>query len=65
LAHKIKKKTAQDKFRVAAAQMKFAPTIDENLTIIERLVDQASRDDVEAVLLPECATTGYGYDFPD
>jgi predicted amidohydrolase len=43
--------------------MKFAPTIDENLANIERLLSEAARRRTDAVLLPECATTGYGYAF--
>jgi len=51
------------RLRVAAVQMKFAPTIDENLAKIEQLLGQAARRRADAVLLPECATTGYAYDF--
>ena len=51
------------RLRVAAVQMKFATTIDENLATIARLLDQAARRGVDAVLLPECATTGYAFDF--
>ena len=43
--------------------MKFAPTIDENLAKIEHLLGEAARRRADAVLLPECATTGYAYDF--
>ena len=49
--------------RVAAVQMKFAPTIDGNLAAIERSLTAAFRHQADAVLLPECATTGYAYDF--
>ena len=42
---------------------KFAPTIDENLAKIEHLLGEAARRRADAVLLPECATTGYAYDF--
>jgi predicted amidohydrolase len=49
--------------RVAAVQMKFAATIDENLATVERLLGEAVRRRADAVLFPECATTGYGYDF--
>ena len=49
--------------RVAVVQMKFAPTIDGNLGKIEQLLGQAARRKADAVLLPECATTGYAYDF--
>ncbi len=51
------------RLRVAAVQMTFAPTIDENLEKIERTVGEAARGKADAVLLPECATTGYAYDF--
>lgn len=54
---------AAERLRVAAVQMKFAPTIDGNLAAIERLLGVAHRARADAVLLPECATTGYDYDF--
>lgn len=49
--------------RVAAVQMRFAPTIEGNLAAIERLAKQAARKRADAVLFPECAVTGYAYDF--
>ena len=49
--------------RVAAVQMKFAPTIEENLATIERFLAEVKRRRADAVLFPECAVTGYGYDF--
>ena len=49
--------------RVATVQMKFAPSISENLTKIERATRQAVRRGADAVLFPECATTGYAIDF--
>ncbi len=55
--------SVRDQLRVAAVQMKFAPTIDENLAKIEHLLGEAARRRADAVLLPECATTGYAYDF--
>ncbi|MGO8749581.1 MAG: nitrilase-related carbon-nitrogen hydrolase [Thermoguttaceae bacterium] len=55
--------SARDRLRVAAVQMKFAPTIAENLAKIEQLLDEAARRRADAVLLPECATTGYAYDY--
>ncbi|MEW6304748.1 MAG: carbon-nitrogen hydrolase family protein [Verrucomicrobiota bacterium] len=54
---------AGKKLRVAAVQMKFAPTIDANLDLIARAVQQAVRRRADAILFPECATTGYAYDF--
>lgn len=55
--------TRASRLRVAAAQMKFAPTIRENLEKIENVVRAAIRRRADAVLFPECATTGYAYDF--
>jgi len=55
--------SVHDQIRVAAVQMKFALTIDENLAKIEHLLGEAARRRADAVLLPECATTGYAYDF--
>jgi predicted amidohydrolase len=49
--------------RVAAAQMKFADTISANLARIEQTVRRAAQKAVDVILFPECATTGYGYDF--
>ncbi|MHB8899687.1 MAG: carbon-nitrogen hydrolase family protein [Thermoguttaceae bacterium] len=49
--------------RVAAVQMRFSPTIDENLACIDRLARQAARKRADVVLFPECATTGYAFDF--
>jgi len=49
--------------RVAAAQMTFAPAIEGNLAKIERLLGEAARRRADVVLLPECATTGYAYDY--
>jgi len=53
----------RDRLRVAAVQMKFAPTIGGNLATIERLLAEAARRRADVVLFPECAVTGYGYDF--
>ena len=61
------KKTGVDNLtsslRVAIAQMKFAPTIEGNLETVEQLLGQARCRRADAVLFPECAVTGYGYDF--
>lgn len=53
----------ESQLRVAAVQMKFAPTIDENLARIDRLADRAARRRADVVLFPECAVTGYAFDF--
>jgi predicted amidohydrolase len=50
--------------RIAAVQMKFAPTIEGNLGKIEAAIREAViRRRADVVLFPECATTGYAYDF--
>ena len=49
--------------RVAAVQLKFAPTIGGNLACIERALRRAAGRGADAVLFPECATTGYACDF--
>src|SRR5262245_48830658 len=49
--------------RVAAVQMKFAPTIPGNLAQIKRGIVDAVRQRADVILFPECATTGYTYDF--
>lgn len=49
--------------RVAAVQMKFAATLDENLAKVEVAIQAAARRKTDAVLFPECATTGYNRDF--
>ncbi len=43
--------------------MRFAPRISENLDAIRRAVQWAARRGVDAILFPECATTGYAFDF--
>lgn len=49
--------------RVAAVQMKFAGSLDGNLAKIEAALQAAVRRRADAVLFPECATTGYAGDF--
>ncbi len=51
--------------RVAAVQMKFAPTVAGNLEKIRRAIATAARRGADAVLFPECATTGYNRDFAE
>jgi len=53
----------RDKLRVAAVQMTYRPTIEENLAAIERALDIAVRRRADVVLFPECAVTSYVYDF--
>ncbi len=43
--------------------MKFAPTIEGNLASMERLLSGPRCRRADAVLFPECATTGYSCDF--
>lgn len=49
--------------RVAAVQMIFADSIAGNLEKIGRAASKAAADGADAVLFPECATTGYACDF--
>jgi predicted amidohydrolase len=49
--------------RVAAVQMKFAATIAGNLAKIAAALGRARRRRADAILFPECALTGYSYDF--
>jgi predicted amidohydrolase len=63
MAAKTSDKVCPSRLHVAAVQMKFARTIDGNLRKIERFADQGARRGADVVLLPECAVTGYGYDF--
>jgi predicted amidohydrolase len=51
------------RLRVAAVQMKFARTLQDNLAKIEAAIRTAARRKADAVLFPECATTGYTCDF--
>ena len=49
--------------RVAAVQMVFAGSIGANLANIEQAAIRAARRGAQAILFPECATTGYAFDF--
>ncbi|HUS34468.1 MAG TPA: carbon-nitrogen hydrolase family protein [Verrucomicrobiae bacterium] len=49
--------------RVAAAQMKFRPTIEGNLAVIDEMISAAADAKCDVVLFPECALTGYNVDF--
>lgn len=51
------------KLRVAAVQMKFAPTVEANLAKIDLAVAEAKQRQADVVLLPETAVTGYRFDF--
>ncbi len=55
---------SRDRLRVASIQMKFTPSIEDNLSSINRLLRQASKRRADVALFPECAITGYAYDFP-
>ena len=51
------------RLRVAAVQMTFADSLSGNLDKIERATAEAAETGADAVLFPECATTGYAFDF--
>lgn len=56
-------KTPPKRLRVAAVQMTFADSIGGNLHKIAHAASLAAAQDADAVLFPECATTGYAFDF--
>lgn len=49
--------------RVAAVQMKFVATVAGNVAKLEAALAHAVRRNADAVLFPECVTTGYNRDF--
>ncbi|MBL9138463.1 MAG: carbon-nitrogen hydrolase family protein [Verrucomicrobiales bacterium] len=48
---------------VAAVQLRFRPTLRENVANLVRWVETLSGRGADVVLFPECATTGYAVDF--
>ncbi len=51
------------KLNVAAVQMKFRPSLAENVEQIIERIHSAARNGADAVLFPECAVTGYRREF--
>jgi predicted amidohydrolase len=51
------------KLQIAAVQMKFRPTISQNVEQIVERIHWAAGAGADAVLFPECAVTGYRRDF--
>jgi predicted amidohydrolase len=51
------------KLQIAAVQMKFRPTIDQNVQQIVERIHSAARAGADVILFPECAVTGYRRDF--
>ncbi|MCC7376132.1 MAG: carbon-nitrogen hydrolase family protein [Verrucomicrobiales bacterium] len=49
--------------RVAAVQLRFRANVAENAENLARWVRKLARRGIDAVLFPECATTGYAADF--
>lgn len=60
---KARSENSPTRLRIAAIQMIFAPTIAGNLAKIEQATADAVEAGADAVLFPECATTGYACDF--
>ncbi len=56
-------KSGPHTLRVAVVQMKFADSLKANLAKVETALEIAARGKADAVLFPECATTGYNRDF--
>lgn len=52
----------QKVLRVAAAQLKFRPTLAENVALIRDFIARSARSRSDVVLFPECALTGYNGD---
>jgi omega-amidase len=52
-----------ESLRVAAVQLRFRATVVENAENLARWVKKLARRGADAVLFPECATTGYAVDF--
>jgi omega-amidase len=48
---------------ITAAQVRFRPTLPENVELIRQAIVEASRSGSDAVLFPECVLTGYNVDF--
>jgi predicted amidohydrolase len=55
--------SAPKRLRAAAVQMIFADSLAGNLEKIQHAAIRAARAGADAVLFPECATTGYACDF--
>ena len=53
----------QRTLQITAAQLKFRPTLPENVELIRRLIGEAAEAGSDVVLFPECALTGYNVDF--
>jgi predicted amidohydrolase len=51
------------RLRIAAAQLKFRPSVPENVALLAQFIAQAASKGNDAVLFPECALTGYQVDF--
>jgi predicted amidohydrolase len=51
--------------QIAAVQMKFRPTIDQNVQQIVERIHASARAGSDVILFPECAVTGYRRDFKD
>jgi len=51
------------KLKIAAVQLKFRPTIGQNVEQIVDRIHSAARAGADVILFPECAVTGYRRDF--
>src|SRR5438034_8267648 len=49
--------------QIAAVQLEFRPTIDQNVVQIVERIHSAARAGADVILFPECAVTGYRRDF--
>src|SRR5881397_3373435 len=53
----------RNQLQIAAVQMKFRPTIDQNVEQIVDRIHSGARAGADVILFPECAVTGYRRDF--
>jgi predicted amidohydrolase len=60
---KAASKKSAAKLTVAVAQMKFRPSIAQNVAWIQNTVRSAAGRGADVVLFPECSVTGYNRDF--
>ena len=59
----VKPEASRSSLRVAVVQQNAAPTVAGNVERIEASARRACRAGAEVILFPECATTGYTFDF--
>jgi len=59
----IRQRMKATQLQIAVVQMKFLPSIDQNVGRVIEWIDAAARDGADVILFPECALTGYRREF--